>query len=607
MIELGKRLQKSSIIEGQRVTGAQALMQALVDNDVEVIFGYPGGAIMPAYDALYTHGQKLRHILVRHEQGAGHMAEGYARVTKKPGVILVTSGPGALNTFTALRDAFMDSTPMVVISGQVPSPFIGTEAFQEAPVTDSAAPLTKASFLVKSPEEIAPTIFKAFAIAQSGRPGPVLVDIPKDFQLAETFYYYDSPNGEYANPPLNEDKRQLLVNAARLLDNAQKPLIIAGNGIHASSAYEELLRVVGRSGTPIATTLQGLSSISSEHPLSVGMVGMHGRLGANVLTNQADVILAVGMRFDDRVTGSKIHTYAPQARIIHVDIDPKQLGKVLKREDRPDQTLINLDANLALKVLGMFINNNAHPDWLNQFRQMDAEEDSKITSDVLSPNAPDYKMAEVIHELSRLTSGEALVVADVGQHQMVTAQRYGFRNPNSFITSGGMGTMGFALPAAIGAKIGAPDREVVAISGDGSFQMTPQELGVMMQEGIPVKVIVLNNSYLGMVRFWQDRFHGGRHSQVDIESPDFAKLASAYGISGERARRPQGLRGRMIEGLSSRGIPVDRLSHQKDIGRALDRMLSSKGPYVLEVQVEKSENVFPMMQPGSAVDEMVME
>lgn len=594
------------IHEGSQVTGGQAVMQALLDNQVEVIFGYPGGAIMPIYHDLTRYVNRIRHILTRHEQGAIHMAEGYARMTHKPGVVFATSGPGALNTFTGLRDAFMDSTPLVVITGQVASRFIGTEAFQEAPVTQAAEPLTKASILVRSPHEIVPAIDRAFAIARSGRPGPVIVDIPKDFQLANTVFSHFIPNGEYAEPSLNPERIKLLQDTAELLNVSQRPYIIAGNGIHISGAHSNLVAIAEKTGIPIATTLQGLSAIPSDHELSVGMIGMHGRLGANTQINRAQTIFAIGCRFDDRVTGTEIGRFAPQARIVHVDIDPKQLGKVLKPEDRPDQILINLDAKNALSSLLNQLNPGNHSEWLSQFMKMDAEEDAAVTNNVLSANTPDYKMAEVINKLSKLTYGEAVIVADVGQHQMVAAQRYHFALPNSFITSGGMGTMGYALPGAIGAKIGALERKVIAVIGDGSFQMTEQELGVIMQEKLSIGIIILNNNYLGMVRQWQDKFHGGNHSFVDMQNPNFARLAGAYGIPAERVRRPMGVSGAVIECLSSAGIPIDRVTHQGDVNRALQRMISAKGPYLLEIQVERNENVFPMMPPGAAVNEMVL-
>lgn len=561
---------------GETLSGGHILMRSLIDKSVDTIFGYPGGAIMPVYDALYDYPNTLRHILVRHEQGATHMAEGWSRMTGRPGVVLVTSGPGATNALTGTADALMDSTPLVVISGQVARPFIGTQAFQEAPVIPMATPVTKWRLQVQNASEIPSAVDEAFIIATSGRPGPVWIDIPKDVQVEEAIYQNESrtkPN----TPELTSDLLAKLQQAARLLNEAKRPYILAGHGVLISHAEQELLELAEKAGIPVANTLLGLSSFPADHSLFAGMLGMHGRYGANVLTNQADVILAIGMRFDDRVTG-KVASYAKQAKIIHVDIDPAQLNRIIKAE-----IAINTDAKTALVVLLEKVMINQHPDWLSQFRQLDEVEDEKVTRKVLAADTPNLTMAEVMDLLSRKTSGEAVIIADVGQHQMVAAQRYKTKLPHSFITSGGMGTMGFALPAAIGAKIGAPDREVIAVIGDGSFQMTEQELGTIAQEGTPVKIIVLDNCYLGMVRQWQDRFFNGRQSFVHMKNPNFVRLANAYDIEA---------------------VAVTR---REDLSTAMEKMLLSPNPYLLDIKVAGQENVFPMMPPGAAVDQILLE
>lgn len=586
----------------ERLTGAHILMRSLIDHEVDTIFGYPGGAIMPTYDALYHFKNRIRHILVRHEQGATHMAEGYARIKGETGVVLVTSGPGGTNTVTGLADAYMDSTPMIVVSGQVPRAMIGTQAFQEAPIIDIVKPITKWAYQVKCADEISESIDKAFKIATGGRPGPVLIDIPKDVQ---------NELGEYVKtnidtcqkllPGLTSETLAQLEQAGSLLNQAKRPFILAGQGILISKATKELKSLAEKANIPVANTLHGLSSFPATHHLFVGMLGMHGRYGANVLTNQADTILAVGMRFDDRVTG-KVSEYGKQAKIIHIDIDPTQLNRIIKAE-----VAINADAKDALKVLLEKVSPNDHKDWIEKFRQYDEIEDEKVTKKLLSPDNLEITMASVMNLISQKTEGKAIIVADVGQHQMVAAQRYRPTLPQSFITSGGMGTMGYALPAAIGAKIADPSREVIAIIGDGSFQMTSQELGTIMQEDLPIKMVVLNNGYLGMVRQWQDKFFKGRHSFVDMKNPDFVKLAKAYDLQGERVRKPQGFWGRMISSLSSIGLPIDKFTDQKDVGKALDRMLSAKGSYLLDIKVLKDENVYPMMPPGVAVDQILLE
>ncbi len=556
-----------------KMSGGDALMHALIDNGADTVFGYPGGAIMPVYDSLHSFTNQIRHILTRHEQGATHAAEGYARMLGKPGVVFATSGPGATNTFTGLYDAFMDSTPLVVITGQVARPLIGTQAFQEAPIIEASRALTKWNYQVREASEIPAVVDEAFARASGGRPGPVLIDIPKDVQLEMT-EYSRSGSVDRPGPELTSDTLAQLQQAAQLLNNAKRPFILAGQGVLISRAQRELLAMAEKTGIPVANTLLGLSSFPQDHQQFVGMLGMHGRYGANVLTNEADVILALGMRFDDRVTG-RVKDYARQAKIMHVDIDPTQLGRLVQVEQG-----INLDARLALLVLLDQLDPNQHSAWLERFRKMDAVEDEQVTNGALSADSLKLKMGEVVDLLSRKTNGEAVIIADVGQHQMIAAQRYRFRQPHSFMTSGGMGTMGFALPASIGAKIAAPDREVIGIIGDGSFQMNIQELGTIAQEQLPVKTIILNNSYLGMVRQWQDLFHDGRRSFVHMINPDFATIAAGY------------------------GIPAEKVDNRADLNNALDRMLAAKTPYLLDVTVETAENVFPMIPSGAAVNEV---
>jgi acetolactate synthase I/II/III large subunit len=561
--------------ETEILTGGQATLRALADNNVDTVFGYPGGAIMPTYDAMAMEGAPdIRHILVRHEQGAVHMAEGYARMKKEPGVAIVTSGPGATNTVTGIADALMDSTPVVVISGQVNSKLIGTEAFQETPITEIVKPVTKWREQAAFGHEIPGLIDTAFSIATGGRPGPTLVDIPKDVQAGITIFDASRERPKPFEIPLTPESLAKLQKAAELLNEAKRPYILAGHGVLLSEATKELLSLAEKGDIPVANTLHGLSSFPQDHELFAGMLGMHGKYSANMLTNEADVILALGMRFDDRVTGD-LSKYARDGRIIHVDIDEHQLGRLV-----PTEVPINLDAKTALNVLLELVSPGDHKDWIEKFRRLDVVEQEQVTDALLDGSSQDLKMAEVVHLLSQKTGGEAVVVADVGQHQMVAAQRYKTSRPDSFISSGGMGTMGFSLPAAIGAKIAAPDRQIVSISGDGGYQMNIQELGTIMQERLPVKMIILNNSHLGMVRQWQELFHGGRESHVDMQNPDFVSIAAAYRISGER------------------------IELRQNLGEALDRMLNSEGAYLLEVAVEKEENVFPMIPAGAGVGEV---
>jgi acetolactate synthase-1/2/3 large subunit len=557
------------------MTGAQALMQALVDAGADIIFGYPGGSIMPAYDALYDYRNKIRHILVRHEQGAAHAAEGYAQVSGKVGVCLVTSGPGATNLLTGIADAMMDSIPLVCITGQVGSAFLGTDAFQEAPIIGMSTPVTKWCHQITEADEIPEAVAQAFRIATTGRPGPILLDITKNALIEMCTPHKRAPTQKL--PEAEPINNALIHKAAELLNKAERPLILAGHGVRIAHAEQALRTLVERSGIPVASTLLGLSSLPADNPLNRGLLGMHGNYAPNMLTNKADVILAVGMRFDDRVTG-KVSGYAPHATIIHIDIDAAEIHKIMRAT-----VAIRADALHALAALLPHIKKRTHPEWLAKFATLDAIEQKKVHAPLLSPTTGGMTMAEVVHLLSEGTKGSAIVVSDVGQHQMVTARYYRFVRENSFITSGGLGTMGYALPASAGAKLANPKREVLAIMGDGSAQMNIQELGTIMQEKLPIKIIILNNGHLGMVRQWQEMFYDKRYSFVDMQSPNFVTLASAYGINCETVRAREELAG------------------------AVDRMLKSKETHLLEVHVRPDENVLPMVPSGKAVDEIMLK
>ncbi len=548
-------------------------MQSLLAEDVSLLFGYPGGAIMPVYDALYDYEQQLTHILVRHEQGAIHAAEGYARATGRTGVVLATSGPGATNLVTGLADALMDSVPLVCIVGQVQASLLGTDAFQEANIMSITRPVTKWNYQVTSPSEIPAVMSQAFSLARKGRPGPVLIEITKDAQLGlleQAFLY----------PPAGQQHKYLLPlppgleAAAALLQSAQRPLILAGNGVALSGAEKELRLLAEMLDAPVACTLHGLSSFPARHPLYAGMLGMHGNYAPNMLTNQADVLLAVGMRFDDRVTGN-VQKYAPGAKVIHIEIDPSEINKII-----PATLALRGDARSILAALLPLLQKNRHREWLSlrdRYRQMEEE---TITAKTLGRKEGPLHMAEVIHQLSEKTGGQALIVADVGQHQMTTALYYSFMKPGSYFTSGGLGTMGYALPAAMGAKLGVPNRDVVAVIGDGCFQMTLQELATIAQYKVPVKMIVLDNNYLGMVRQWQSLFFDKRYSAVSMVNPDFSAIARAF------------------------GIPALKIGTREELLPGLENLLEASGPFLLQVQVAREDDVFPMIPPGAAVDEI---
>jgi acetolactate synthase-1/2/3 large subunit len=548
--------------------------KALVQLGVKTIYGYPGGAIMPVYDALYDYTDKIRHILVRHEQGASHAAEGEARITGKPGVCMATSGPGATNLVTGIADAMMDSVPMVAITGQVASHLLGTDAFQETDIIGITTPITKWNYQVTSPDEVVEVVVKAYKIANEGRPGPVLIDITKDAQMGMTEYEFPKDIKIDGFQPVTAPNPRQIQFAAEMLNDAKKPLMLVGHGILISHASKELVEFSEKSAIPVASTLHGLSAFPTGHKNYVGYLGMHGNYSPNMLTNQADVILAVGMRFDDRVTG-RVSDYAKHAKVIHIDIDPAELNKNIKAE-----IPIVADAKPALVALSKYIKKVDHSKWIQEFKTMDKDEYEKVIKHDLNPGKGQIKMAEVVNMISEKTKGEAIIVPDVGQHQMVAARYYKFAKPDSFITSGGAGTMGFSLPAAIGAKVAAPKREVVAVIGDGGFQMTMQELMTISQEQLPVKIIILNNNFLGMVRQWQQLFYEKRYSFVDMTNPDFVKMAEACFIDAEK------------------------VTDRKDLDKALNRTLQSKKPYLLEVVVEKETNVFPMIPTGASVDEV---
>ena len=559
------------------ITGSDALILSLLQEGVETIFGYPGGAIMPIYDALFNYADKVKHILVRHEQGAIHAAQGYARVSGKPGIVFATSGPGATNLITGLADAMIDSTPVVCITGQVASHLLGTDAFQEIDVMNITVPVTKWNIQVTKADDMANAVAKAFYIATTGRPGPVLIDVTKDAQFAKTKFSYRRCESIKTYQPKPEVDITKIEDAALLINASKKPYILAGQGVILADATKEIIAFAEKGNIPVASTLLGLSGFPHDHPLYVGYLGMHGNYGPNKNTNECDLLIAVGMRFDDRVTGD-VTKYAKQAKVIHIEIDKAEINKIIIAN-----VAIHANAKEALPLLTERIQPAKHNEWLNTFKQ-DMEKEYEIIISKNCNNAEgEIKMAEAIFLLDQLTKGEATIVTDVGQHQMVTSRYFHFKNPRTNITSGGLGTMGFALPASMGAKLGAPHQQVIAVIGDGGFQMTLQELGTIAQYKIPVKIIVLNNEFLGMVRQWQQMFFEGRYSFTEMSNPDFVKLTEAYGIKARKV--------------------IDRA----ELLDALKEMLQYDGPYFLEVKVEKEENVFPMIPTGAAVCDMVLE
>ncbi len=561
----------------RKVTGSQAVILSLLEEGVDTIFGYPGGAIMPVYDALYDFDNHVTHILTRHEQGAVHAAEGYARVTGKAGVCFATSGPGATNLITGIADAMIDSSPLVCITGQVASPLLGTDAFQESDVVGISMPVTKWNYQITYPEEIPEVIAQAFYIAQSGRPGPVLIDITKDAQFGELEFEYKKCRKIRSYVPEMPVDPFKVKEAAELIDAAKQPLLLFGQGIIIGNAEDELKEFVEKTGIPAAWTLLGLSALPTDHPLNVGMLGMHGNYGPNLLTNEADLIIAAGMRFDDRVTG-KVSAYANKAKIIHLEIDPAEINKI-KKANVP----ILGNVKKSLRMLIDNVKQNRHDEWLAQFRECDKIEHEKIIQKDLYPEKPGLTMGEVIRIAGEKTNHDAILVSDVGQHQMIASRYFKFRQSKSNVTSGGLGTMGFALPASMGAQLGKPDRTVIAVIGDGGFQMTIQELGTIAQNKLPVKIIVLNNHFLGMVRQWQQLFFEKRYSFTELQNPDFITIAQGFGIPGHR---------------------VDL---REDLESGVQKMIDHDGPYLLEVTIEKEDNVFPMVPSGASVSDVMLE
>jgi acetolactate synthase-1/2/3 large subunit len=574
-LELTK--EKKTKAATENISGSEAVLRAFVAEGVETIFGYPGGAIMPIYDALYDYHDKLTHILVRHEQGAIHAAQGFARVSGRTGVVFATSGPGATNLVTGLADAMIDSTPVVCITGQVFAHLLGTDAFQETDVINITTPVTKWNYQVTDATEIPHVLAKAFYIAGSGRPGPVLIDITKNAQL-QLFDYNGYEKCEHIRSyrPKPIVRKEYIEQAAKLINEAEKPFVIFGQGVILGKAEKEFQKFIEKAGIPAAWTIMGMSAIPTNHPLGVGMLGMHGNYGPNLLTNECDVLIAIGMRFDDRVTG-RLDKYAKQAKVIHLDIDPSEIDKNVKAT-----VPVWGDCKETLPLLTELVQQKVYPQWLQKFNDCMKKEQEKCIKAEMNPDTEVLTMGEVITAINELTKGDAVIVTDVGQHQMVACRYAEYNSSKSNITSGGLGTMGFALPAAIGASYGAPDRTVIAIIGDGGIQMTIQELGTIMQFNPTVKIIILNNKFLGMVRQWQELFHKNRYSFVDIQSPDFVMVAKGYGIEGKS------------------------ICKREDVKSALKEMLDHNGSYLLEVIVGKENNVFPMVPQGRGVSEVVL-
>ena len=560
----------------QKISGAEALIKALLAEGVDTVFGYPGGAILPVYDSLYDYTDRITHILTRHEQGAIHAAQGYARVSGRTGVVIVTSGPGAANVITGLSDAMMASTPVVVISGQVGARYLGSDAFQETDVVAITQPITKWAVQVRRAEDIAGAVARAFYIASTGRPGPVVIDIAKDAQIGLTEESYRTVDYIRSYNPRPDVDETLIAEAARIIDGAERPLMLIGQGVTISGAEDAVTAFAEKTGIPVGATLLGLSAMPSDHPLYKGMLGMHGNIGVNYNTNRADVIVAVGMRFDDRVTGNT-DLYAPDAKIIHIDIDPSEFDKTVR-----SAVAINCDARVAVEKLLAAVSAADHKDWCDSFDTCNAVESADVIVRELNPGTPKMTMGEVVSRVSAAVPDNAVAVTDVGQNQMMSARYFRFRHRRAMITSGGLGTMGFGLPAAIGAKIGAPDRTVCLFCGDGGFQMTIQELGTIMQYGVAVKIVILNNNFLGNVRQWQNLFFNRRFSQTPMLNPDFKAIAAAYGIAAR---------------------DVDDRS---ELDGAIAEMLANDGCYILNVNIDETDMVFPMTPVGKAVDYIML-
>ena len=557
-----------------KISGSEAVINCLINEGIEIIYGYPGGAIMPVYDELFKYQDKIHHVLTRHEQGATHAAQGFARISGKVGVAIATSGPGATNLVTGLADAQIDSTPMICITGQVSSKLLGSDAFQETDIIGISTPITKWNYQITKASEIPEIFAKAFYIAKSGRPGPVLIDITKDAQFELFDFSYNKINGIRSYNPVPDINNNKIKEAAKLINQAKKPLIVWGQGVILGNAEKELINLVEKTGIPAAWTILGASAIPTEHPLNVGMLGMHGNYAPNIKTNECDVLIAIGMRFDDRVTGD-VTRYAKQAQIIHFEIDPAEVNKNIE----VDIAVLG-NAKHTLKEVINYVDASSHKNWLKEFTDLYQVEFNKVIDAEINPTKKGLTMGEVIKHINEFTKGNAAIVSDVGQHQMVACRYANFKTSKSNITSGGLGTMGFALPAALGAKMAAPNREVVAVIGDGGYQMTIQELGTIFQTKAAVKIVVLNNDFLGMVRQWQQLFFEKRYASTEMVNPDFVKIAEGYYIKAKRVNK------------------------RDELASAIEEMIKSKEPYFLEVVVEKEANVFPMIPTGSSVSEI---
>ncbi len=558
----------------EHITGSEALVKCLLHEGVDVLYGYPGGAIMPVYDELFKYQDKIHHVLTRHEQGASHAAQGYARISGKVGVAIATSGPGATNLITGIADALIDSTPIVCITGQVPAKLLGSDAFQETDIIGISTPVTKWNHQITKASEIPEVMAKAFYIAQSGRPGPVLIDITKNAQFETFDFSYEKCTGIRSYTPVPKLDETSLREAAALINGAKKPFIVWGQGVILGEAEAQLKAFVEKAGIPAAWTILGASAIPSEHPLNVGMVGMHGNYAPNILTNECDVLIAIGMRFDDRVTGD-VNTYAKQAKVIHFEIDPAEVNKNIKAD-----VAVLGDSKETLEALLPYIDKKTHTDWRERFAELQKVEYDKVIFNDLHPTKEGLTMGEVMKEINAQSQGEAAIVSDVGQHQMIACRYAEFNTTRSNITSGGLGTMGFALPAAIGAKMACPEREVICVVGDGGFQMTVQELGTVFQTRVPVKIVLLNNDFLGMVRQWQELFFDRRYASTEMTNPDFVSIAKGYHIASKRVTR------------------------REELADAVAEMMQSEDAYFLEVCVEKEDNVFPMIPSGASVSDI---
>lgn len=568
---------KTTIKVTERISGSEAIVRCLIAEDVKIIYGYPGGAIMPVYDELYKYQDKIHHVLTRHEQGATHSAQGFARISGKVGVAIATSGPGATNLITGIADAQIDSTPMVCITGQVASHLLGSDAFQETDIVGISTPVTKWNCQVTKASDIPAVMAKAFYIAKSGRPGPVLIDITKDAQFEEFDFSYEKCTKVRSYIPIPKTDIKSVEAAAKIINAAKKPMVVWGQGVILSEAEEAFKAVIEKAGIPSAWTIMGASAIPTSHPLNIGMVGMHGNYAPNVLTNECDVLIAIGMRFDDRVTGD-LSRYAKQAKVIHFEIDPAEIDKNVKTE-----VAVLGDAKASLELLLPLLNKTSHPKWHQRFKDLYAIEYEKVIKNDIHPTKGSLTMGEVINEINIQSKGEAAIVTDVGQHQMIACRYARFNQTKSNITSGGLGTMGFGLPAAIGAKMAAPEREVVSISGDGGYQMTIQELGTIFQQKAAVKIVVLNNEFLGMVRQWQQLFFDKRYASTEMVNPNFVAIAEGYYIKAKKVTK------------------------REELAEAVAEMMASKEAYFLEVCVEKEDNVFPMIPSGASVSDVRLE